>query len=304
MTPCRRCHGSTTTTLVRADGLRLVRCQRCRTVQLDPESTSLDPGFYEYYAEREDLPVEVLHLPLTTDRLRAVARDLSRRVGGRRLLDVGCGEGQLVASALMEGWQASGIDLSAAAIRICRRIGLDCSETDLFSDRLILGSFDAITMIELVEHVEDPRRVLARVEELLAPGGLAYLTTPNYHSLGRRVLGEDWGPVSPAHLWYFSPRSLRSLVRAATDLEVVALRTKNLSAAALRRIARRRPPVDMGLGGHVGEGFAAEQELRHRVESSALLRAAKAAANGVFSFSGTGETIALLLRKGAIEDRR
>ena len=89
-------------------------------------------------------------------------------------------------------------------------------------------------------------------------------------------------------------------------MEVVRISTRNLSAAAIRRVLHRpAPSADAAagvLGGHVGGGFAAEQELRHRLERSPVLRLGKAVANRVLDRTGLGETITAVLRRPA--DRR
>ena len=297
MTRCRACGGDAARHST-ADTVVLASCARCGLIQLDDDTAPVDETFYDYYASRIGLPRDEVHLPLTTERYRSLLAKLEPLVSGRRLLDVGCGEGQLVAAASASGWDAHGIDLSPSAVEICRSFDLPCSRTDLFDASLAAGSFDVITMIELIEHVADPGRFLARAEELLTPGGVVHLTTPNHGALGRRVLGQAWGPYSPAHLSYFSPASFRRLVASSTGLEVVGIGSRNISAAALRKLARRRAPaVAGGPGAHVGTEFAAEQELRHRLERSTLRRAAKSLANAALSATGTGETLVVLLRR-------
>jgi 2-polyprenyl-3-methyl-5-hydroxy-6-metoxy-1,4-benzoquinol methylase len=300
---CRQC-GSLDGTIVlsRSKGaypVDLTKCVACGLVYYAGSWLDEDPEFYEYYAARIGQDRDALYDPLTGQRLNAMLRRLGRHTPGRRLLDVGCGEGHLVDVARAAGWDARGIDLSLAAVEICRSFGLDVDRTDFFDEKLPRSSFDVITMIELIEHVAEPAAFFARAEELLAVGGVLHLTTPNFSSLGRRLLGADWQVVSPAHLTYFSPRTMRDVVAGSTGLDPVEVGTRNLSGAAMRRVVGRVPlATSIPKAASVpGEGYAEEQRFRHRVEASPHLRLAKAAANVALRVTGTGEVLAATFRK-------
>jgi hypothetical protein len=136
------------------------------------------------------------------------------------------------------------------------------------------------------------------------PGGLLYLTTPNFRSLGRWLLGTNWAAVGPGHVCYFTPRTLRRVVKDETTFTVRTVRTKNLSAAAVRRLTRRQletegAPETLHKFEETMPEFAGEQALRHRIESSPLLRAGKASLNIVLRATGAGEQMEALFSKGA-----
>lgn len=293
---CRHCGSAGGAVVLRRGGdeaVELRRCDRCGLVSESGRWYAEHPDVYEYYAERLGRSRDELYDPLTAQRLAALLDRLAACAPGRRLLDVGCGEGQLVSVACERGWDAHGIDLSRSAVAICRSFDVSASCTDLFSDELRPASHDVVTMIELVEHVEDPTAFLRRAAELLVPGGLLHLTTPNFGSLGRRLLGADWRIVSGEHLTYFEPRTLRAVAASVPGLRPVEVATRNLSAAAVRRLMPLLPSgAELPAAAYVpGEQFAREQELRHSVERSRLLRAAKAAVNAGLRASGLGEVI-------------
>lgn len=239
------------------------------------------------YSERAGVPLEQLYGALTTARYRELLDSLSRKVAGRRVLDVGCGQGHFVYAASEAGWDVLGIEPSPSGVGIARSFGLPCEVGDVkTAPGLTASSFDVVTLIEVIEHVEDPRNVLAGCAALVKPGGVIYLTTPNYASLGRRLLGHDWPYLAPDHLSYFTPASLRRMA-ATVGLEG-KVRTRNLSAAATHLLIRRR--MDS-----LAEGDA-EQDLRHQIERRRSLRAAKALVNVGLRATGLGETLTAELR--------
>lgn len=141
----------------------------------------IPPGFYDkIYQQRSGVRFCWHDL-----KFRTVAAHLGRP---RRLLDVGCGPGTFIGNYL-DGIEAIGIDLSASQIGYATRTYGNARHR--FSARSLAGlveageRFDAITMIELIEHLtpEAATRLLAEARQLLTPGGVLVVTTPNYRSL-------------------------------------------------------------------------------------------------------------------------
>ena len=141
-------------------------------------------------------------------------RHLPARPGGR-LLDVGSGDGAFVRAACALGGQAEGLEPDPAAVASARARGVPVTEGLLadFVDEERRGRFDAITLSHVVEHMHDPRRELTLAGELLRPGGLLWIATPNIDALGHRRFGRDWvGLDPPRHLVIFTPGSLAALL--------------------------------------------------------------------------------------------
>ena len=219
--------------------LEVLRCQDCDHCYLGRWRETLQLGLYDYYADRLGRSREQLYLPLNTRSYESMLAGLEGEVRGRRLLDVGCGMGHLVYVAQARGWDALGIDTSGAAVRLARELGAQAIERDFFSDELSDARFDAVVLSELIEHVPDPGRFLRRAAMLLAPGGTLYLTTPNFDSLTRRLVGSAWSPIHPEHISYFVESRLR---RALVDagLRVKSLTSRNTSPVEIFRALAKR----------------------------------------------------------------
>lgn len=165
--------------------------------------------------------------------------------GNARLLDVGCGNGSYLAAMRELGWEVVGLEKSVHAVQQARarfdldiHVGSACDWEDPG-----LGTFDLITSWQVLEHIEAPRRALARLRTLLAPGtGRLLLTVPNCRSLGARVFGSDWiGWDLPRHVTHFSKETICRML-AAEGYQVVYAHTINQSGW-LRHSARRAQGV-------------------------------------------------------------
>jgi SAM-dependent methyltransferase len=164
-----------------------------------------------------------LHPPWR-DELDLRAMHMEGKPGGR-LLEVGCGNGDLLAGARDHGWAAEGLDFDPAAVAAARARGLSVREGDLSSAAFPASAFDAVVAVHLVEHVPDPAAFLDEAARVLAPGGRLVLVTPNLRSRGARRFGAAWRELDPPrHLHLFPPRTLARLVEGR-GFRVDSLRT-------------------------------------------------------------------------------
>ncbi|MFT3913272.1 MAG: class I SAM-dependent methyltransferase [Anaeromyxobacteraceae bacterium] len=164
------------------------------------------------------LPVARWLVPLVFPRHRVAfdwsVRNLELPRVGARLLDVGCGSGAFLTQAASLGWQAEGQEVDCAASVQARARGFKITEGPLESGAFPVGSFDAITMAHVVEHLHRPGETLARARQLLTPGGRLWMATPNLESPLHRRMGSSWrGLEPPRHVVLFTRRSLTRLLK-------------------------------------------------------------------------------------------
>jgi 2-polyprenyl-3-methyl-5-hydroxy-6-metoxy-1,4-benzoquinol methylase len=157
----------------------------------------------------------------------ALLRLMADRAPGKRLVEVGCGAGFFLKAAERAGWQVEGIELSAEAARFAaERLDLPIRRERAEDAPIPAGSFDAAAMFDVIEHLFEPRAVLSAVARALVPGGLMVISTPNFDSASRHLLGVDWAVLSPLeHVYYFTEASLRRLLAETGFSQIEFVRT-------------------------------------------------------------------------------
>ena len=140
--------------------------------------------------------------------------------GPRKLLDVGCGNGRFLALLRDFGppeWTLVGIEFDEGAVAQCRERGFEAHVSRIEDFALENRDFDCVIMLQLLEHVEDPKLISERVFAMLRPGGIFVVETPNLAGLDFRLFrGRFWGHYHfPRHWHLFSTESLEGLLRAS-----------------------------------------------------------------------------------------
>jgi SAM-dependent methyltransferase len=188
----------------------IVRCPRCGHMQLAdfPSAETLLESYAE--AESSDYLEEEAGQRATALRLLA---EIERHAPRGRLLDLGCWTGFLLDEARLRGWSAVGVEPSEFGSRFAReRLGLDVITSDLFTAPLEPGSFDAVVMGDVIEHLPDPGAALDHIASLARPGAVLQLALPDAGSAVARRLGARWWSVIPTHVQYFTRGSLSTLL--------------------------------------------------------------------------------------------
>jgi SAM-dependent methyltransferase len=243
---------------------RILRCPcGLRTLDPEPEEEQLvevfdDGSIYEgAFGLRADI----------MDRHALTLSGLERRVRQGRLLDVGCGTGFFLEAARARGWDCVGVDPSPFSVDAIRSLGFEGHHGLLNEVDLPEASFDAVTLLQVVEHLLDPRELLAGCMRLLRPGGVLLIATPNPASLLARATREGFNYwIPPVHCVWYTPRTLRAVMRRAG---VGSVRTTTWSA----RGRSQNDGATAIAAGRVGKALPFRM---HRAAGSLLTRAADA----------------------------
>jgi SAM-dependent methyltransferase len=218
-------------------GLRVVRCDECRLMLLNPQPSEAElAAIYgaDYFVSDDAARVSALKAGTARQYLDLLARYRGTPTGGDvaaggsaaasgagwlgRLLEVGCGRGELLAEAARAGYDVTGIELSpaAAAAAAARLAGVAAGEggrvhcTSLEDADLPPASFDVCVLADVVEHARDPLDMLRRVRAALKPDGVLLVATPSLDSWSAKLLKRNWMEFKPEHLTYLDRNTLRN----------------------------------------------------------------------------------------------
>ncbi|MCB1020952.1 MAG: class I SAM-dependent methyltransferase [Acidobacteria bacterium] len=227
---CPRCDSEVYTTLFRGTDrlygttnrmFNVVECSNCALLRLDPMPSAAELAkFYpETYWWQEDASssgrlAELYRQFVLRDHVRFVNRAI-RREGP--VLDIGCGGGSFLHALGKHGHDVVGSDISAKAAATAHKqyaIPATCSSLPRLPFRD--GSFAAVTMFHVVEHLPDPMAALEAAWHLLAPGGRLVVQVPNAACWQMLLLGERWSGLDiPRHLIDFRAEDLEELLEHA-----------------------------------------------------------------------------------------
>ena len=197
------------------NGCDILQCEACGLGRA--ETSGFDPAAYytgdyftgqhaDGYADyRGAEPV------LRREFARMVAFIRGLRPGGK-LLELGCAYGFFLQEA-KPYYEVAGVELAEEAAAHCRRAGLDVM-VGVADARTFFhfGMVDVIVLLDVIEHLPDPRATLSLCAQHLNPGGIVVITTGDFASTPARLAGSRWRLMTPPqHLWFFTREGLRRM---------------------------------------------------------------------------------------------
>ena len=169
-------------------------------------------GYVDYIAERINKQYGYARI---VDEAKALLADAQVPRGGRPTwLDVGCGLGYLLDVAFDGGFAVQGTEFNPHAVDYIRSkyvYPVDCGG---IQDIRLAGRFDAVSMMDVIEHLQDPFADLRAIRRVLSDRGLLIILTMDADSCVSRLLGkrlEDFRRIRE-HLFFFGRRSIRAVL--------------------------------------------------------------------------------------------
>jgi SAM-dependent methyltransferase len=286
-----RFHGRTTQ-------YQMLRCVSCSMVWLDDPPSKSEMGMH-YGPDYDRTISEAAKKPEHWfERRNEVLR---LKPGGGAILDLGCASGGFLSTLKGPSWKLFGIEMSEDAASEARtRCGAEVFVGDILDAPFPAQSFDVITCFNVLEHVYEPKEVLARVAKWLKPGGIFYTLIPNIDSAGAHIFRSYWYPLElPRHLYHFSPGTLRDVAQSA-GLRQVSLETRRelfiesstrfIFDDLLKKVGVSRQPLAKSTD---------EVSLPWRVVRKIYRLTVLQLFTAVASLAGDGETIAAVFTKEA-----
>ena len=131
---------------------------------------------------------------------------------GKTLLDVGCGTGDFLKTALNAGWEVQGVEPNERARAIANRKTNNKVDTPGALDNFQDASFDVITLWHVLEHLPNLEQQIKMLSRLLKRDGILIIAVPNFKSYDAKHYKTFWAAYDvPRHLWHFSKDSVKKL---------------------------------------------------------------------------------------------
>lgn len=202
------------------ESFAIVQCTNCSLLLTNPRPTAASIGRYyesEAYVSHSDTKQGLINQVYQVARTFTVRKKVSLvnknapRKG--RMLDYGCGTGYFLAACRKAGWQIAGVEPNAAARQLAEQLtGQSISAGDLA--QLETGSFDAITLWHVLEHIHELNDTLRHLTRLLKPDGVLIVAVPNAESPDAQYYREQWAAYDvPRHLYHFTAKTIGKLFR-------------------------------------------------------------------------------------------
>jgi 2-polyprenyl-3-methyl-5-hydroxy-6-metoxy-1,4-benzoquinol methylase len=294
---CPACHQSHKKSIGEKNDFKIYRCHQCGTLFSVGKNSSNIFDYDEYYDESN------LKVPdFVESRLTEIIQSFEKYRDNNRFLDVGCGAGTMIRSALKEGWEAEGIEVSSPAVDSLRKQGIKVFHGDLSIAKYPENSFDIVVAVEILEHIPNPLNMLEEINKVLRPGGLLWATTPHGKGISARVLGAAWTCVAPPeHLHLFSPKGIKALLKES-KFKNFTVSTNGLNPYELLNKFRNIKHLNNNI-----ENNKADTNSFNRVDSSYELNAAfsstysrlivKRTLNKILDFSKMGDSLKIWAEK-------
>lgn len=191
----------------------IIRCKKCNFVYIgDKGYVKKVVGLYKnmsdevYLQEEKERRISFINILKNIETLRRGKKG--------KLFDIGCCTGGLLVDAKIMGWLPYGIDPSSWACRIAyKRHRLRIFNGKVENYKLRHNYFDAVTLLDVLEHVEDPNSTVKKIFLILKRDGVFCVVTPNYESLASKILGKRWWGIRLGHVSYFDEESLGRLMK-------------------------------------------------------------------------------------------
>jgi len=225
---CNLCGKDETTLRFTLYGLNVVRCT-CGLEYVNPRMSDeelqkiYNENYYDnpdFYSEEDGKHYGYDHYFQDKENIQLNFNGRIKRIGKLKpekgkLLDVGCAAGFVLDLARKDGWEVYGVDLSKEAIAYAKsELKLNVQQKTLAEAGYADEYFDVVTILDVIEHLPDPRKEINAMGRVLKKGGLIVITTPNVGSLVPKLIGKHWLEYKRVreHIYFFSNKTLRKML--------------------------------------------------------------------------------------------
>jgi 2-polyprenyl-3-methyl-5-hydroxy-6-metoxy-1,4-benzoquinol methylase len=246
---CYNCGSEDISSEFYVDRFRHVRCKKCGMVYVNPcfkssiiESTYSEDEYSDFQYKTKIIPAVKFRKDILGIRKYEQINNFFKDKG--KILDIGCGIGEVLSVFKDKGWDTQGIELNDLAAQYARNnFGLDVVQDSVYNFSF-KDKYDCIMMWGIVEHFTEPKKLLKQVKKMLAPKGLLVIEVPSADSflvkfIEARGNANKLSPkrilIPDRHLMFFSHISLREML-VSSGFVIEKCLTNGLDISTLFRI--------------------------------------------------------------------
>lgn len=204
-------------------GEKIYRCPKCGLGQ----TISRNDTKYHVYHRDETYKSEEEQFKNIFAKRAATISNLKLQGDPLKILEVGSSTGLLLALLKKKGWGVLGIEPSKKAAEVAKERAIKTLNTSFEQAKIKKESFDLVVLNHVLEHMENPIGVLAKVSQLIKKDGIVFIDVPNFGSLSAKIFGNSWKYILPEeHRWHFTYTSLKNLLER-TGFRVIFRETRS-----------------------------------------------------------------------------
>ena len=202
----------------------VVKCKQCGLIAVQPKLSLEEVSVY--------YPTDYISFPIAAVDENSLLKKLDSKHGINRrckviierakepgrILDVGCATGNFLNGMQHYGWECFGVEPNEYAANYAKnRFNFQVINGYLSKDHFPSDYFEVVTLWDVVEHLPDPKKDLSLIWNILKPGGLLVITTPNADAWERKIFGENWvGLDVPRHYHIFTPVTIQDMLNKSS----------------------------------------------------------------------------------------
>ena len=231
-------------------GVKIFKCKKCKIQFLNPlysdiYLSELYNKYNEHNLDRKDIDI----LKSRDIKHEFNIKQIEKYVSAGKFFSVGCGNGIEIAVALKRGWKPEGYEINSKLVQELSKLYQVQIYSGKFTELQLKKNFyDCVYFNHVIEHTKEPHNYLRRINEILKPGGILYLATPNINGIANKIkeifyytrLKKSKGKYYATwqHLFYFSPASLKYLLEEYYSFRVLSM-SNDLKLKKKSNIVRR-----------------------------------------------------------------
>lgn len=263
------------------NSINLLSCEDCGLVF--SEKIPSEKELCEFYDSDKETRANYFS-PITKLRYEELLNQFEVFRSSGNLLEVGAGNGYFLEIAQEKKWNIHGTEVSENCIDKCIKKEIQLDKGQLSELKYPDNHFDVIVAIELIEHLIDPKKFVQECYRILRPGGLMYVTTPNFNSILRYKLKDQYDVISyPNHLMYFTQKTLTKL------FEDQQFATKKIKTTGYS-FTRQKTSLGKSKQDFIAE-TSDDEMLRRRIEENLFLQIGKNTTNSILNFLKIGDSL-------------